>query len=327
MRNKIINIRGRLAKKYFALCVFALVIIVLFGNVFLKKIFPLSGTKMAFIGHDKHVEKRLPPLMVLVLGEFKGNTDTIMVFKYDVQLNKASILSIPRDTFVGENIKNATPWNKINALYSHRFVRRFFYVISKITKQDIQCNGTNLKRILNVVNNMTGLYIQNYILIDREGLVKLVDSIGGIQFDVPMAIDLDGLHLNAGPQRLNGEQVVQLSRFRHNEDGRTYPAVYGIQDFGRMHTQRDLMKAFAQEIIQRKNIVEMIKILDVFRKNVRTNLDFSALKDYLPSLIQINPEQIKLAQLPGESNSTKNEKGLWFFIMDAEKTKTLINYL
>lgn len=293
----------------------------------MKKTFHLNGTKTVSIGHEKHVEKNLEPLMMLILGEFKGNTDTVMVFKYDVQLKKTSILSIPRDTFVGEDIKTATPWNKINALYSHRFIRRFFNVINKIANQDIQVTGTNLKRILNAVNNITGLDIQNYILIDREGLIRIVDSIGGIEFNVPIEIDLDGLHLNAGPQKLNGEQVLQLSRFRHNEDGSTYPEEYGIQDYGRMHTQRDLMKAFAQQMIQHKNIVEMMQVLRVFRDSIRTNMSFNVLKDYLPSLIQINPEQIKFAQLPGESNATQNAKGLWFFIIDAEKAKTMIDEL
>lgn len=39
------------------------------------------------------------------------------------------------------------------------------------------------------------------------------------------------INLKAGTQKLNGEQVEQLVRFRHNSDGSTYPSEYGIEDY------------------------------------------------------------------------------------------------
>lgn len=283
--------------------------------------------KTALLSDNKNSEKTLEPLTVLILGEFVGNADTMMVLKYDTQLKKINILSIPRDTFIGDDIKTATPRNKINAIYAiyPPRVKRIVDFVNKITMRNHR--GPNVKRVLKIVNNITGLDIRYYILINTTGLIKMVNSIGGIDFNVPMTIDLDGTHLEAGFQKLTGEQVSQLSRFRHNEDGSTYPEAYGIQDFGRMHTQRDLMKAFAQQIIQFKNIAKINQVVDTFRENVNTNLDFNALKEYLPSLIQMNMQQIRLAQLPGSPNATDNMHGFWFFITDPQKTKVLVDEL
>ncbi|MFQ8988798.1 MAG: LCP family protein, partial [Intestinibacter sp.] len=54
----------------------------------------------------------------LLLGQSEELTDTIMIAEYDPQLQQASILSIPRDTFIGDNEATATPSQKINAVYS-----------------------------------------------------------------------------------------------------------------------------------------------------------------------------------------------------------------
>ena len=60
----------------------------------------------------KETRKNLNTLTTLVLGESLNLTDTIMLFSYNPRTQEASMLSIPRDTFVGDDPDEATAWDK-----------------------------------------------------------------------------------------------------------------------------------------------------------------------------------------------------------------------
>ena len=134
------------------------------------------------------------------------------------------------------------------------------------------------------------------------------------------------LHVNLqeGWQKLNGDQVEQLVRFRHNANGSTYSYEYGMEDFGRMRTQREVIMAVAKQTIQLKNVKEIGNILDIAEKYVKTNMDFKSLKDYIPYAINLNTDNIKAEQLPG---SPKYINGISFFLYDEEEAKTVVDEL
>ena len=132
------------------------------------------------------------------------------------------------------------------------------------------------------------------------------------------------IHFKAGIQKLNGEQVEELVRFRHNNDGSTYSYEYGIEDYGRMHTQRDLITAVAKQTIKFKNVKEIGNIIDILEKYVKTNINLVDLKDYIPYALELNTENLKTGQLPGESQKLN---GIWFFLHDEQETEELVNEL
>ena len=299
-------------KKHIGLKIFIIVLILLGigGGIFAKRVYDLNGNWLAaLLGHNKETVKNLDKLYILAMGESTGMSDTIIVCSYDPKTQKASMLSIPRDTFIGDSKAYATTSDKINAVYN---------------------GGENPERTLEEVNEITGLNIQNYILIDTEALVELVDVIGGVEFNVPIDMKYDDnkqdLHVNlkAGMQTLNGDQVEQLVRFRHNADGTTYSYDYGIEDFGRMRTQREVIIAIAKQTIQFKNVTEIGNILDIAQKYVKTNMNFATLKDYIPYAIQMDTNNIKAEQLPGQSNYIN---GISFFEYDEEETKKVVDEL
>ena len=290
--------------------IFLLLVIAIAGIIFAKKIKDLDGNWIAvLLGHNKETLENLETLELLILGESTGSSDTIIVCSYNPKTQKASMLSIPRDTFTGSNTSSARPSHKINSLYS---------------------NGETPEKTLEAVNEITGLNIEKYILVDTKALVELVDLIGGIEFSVPIDMKYDDysqdLHidLKEGLQNLNGEKVEQVVRFRHNNDGSTYPYEYGIEDYGRMRTQRDVIKTIAKQTIQFKNVKEIGNILDLVEKYVKTNIKFSDLKDYIPYAVNINMDAIQTEQLPGES---KKLNGIWFFLNDEEETEQVVNTL
>ena len=263
----------------------------------------------ALLGHNKHTLENLEKFQILILGESTGMSDTIIVASYDPKTQEASLLTIPRDTFTGETKSSAKYYHKINSLYSY---------------------GETPEKTLAAVNEITGLDVKYYIIVDTEALIKLVDTIEGLDYEVPIDMNYDDptqdlyIHLSAGWQKLSGEQVEQLVRFRHNNDGSTYPYSYGIEDHGRSKTQRNVIIAIAKQSIQFKNIKEISKIIDIFKEYVDTNADLDAIKDYLPYAISMNMDNIKLATLPGSDDVVN---GIWFFFHDEDETEKIVNEL
>lgn len=299
-------------KKHIGLKIFIIILIILgiCGGLFAKRVHDLDGNWLAaLLGHNKDTLKNLDKLEVLIMGESTGSSDTMIVCSYDPKTQQASMLSIPRDTFIGENTNRAKAGNKLNSFYS---------------------NGSTPEKTMEAINEVTGLNISKYVLIDTKALKELVDIIGEVEFDVPINMDYDDdsqqlyIHLQKGIQKLNGDKVEQLVRFRHNNNGSTYPYEYGIEDYGRMRTQRELIKTILKQTVQLKNVKEIGKIMDLAEKYIQTNMNFSELKNYIPYIVKMNIDNIQTEQLPGES---KVLNGIWFFLNDKKETEEVVNRL
>ena len=264
----------------------------------------MQGIVATLLGHDASTLENLEELRFLVIGQSQNLTDTIMVCSYNPRTQKASILSIPRDTFTGNNKNTATAYQKINVLYQE-----------------------NPEKLLKEVNKKTGLDIKYYIHVDTEALVDLVDAIGGVEFNVPINMKYDDagqkLHvdLKAGTQLLDVKKSEQLVRFRHNNNGTTYPSEYGQEDIGRMRTQREFIKAVIKKLAKPENITKVDEFIAIANKYVKTNMDFNTLKDYAPYALSFNSENVRTETLPGAPEKCN---GLWFFICNQKETKTLV---
>ena len=170
------------------------------------------------------------------------------------------------------------------------------------------------------------------MIVKTEGFIKLVDAIGGVTFNVPIDMDYDDtsqdlhIHLKAGEQLLDGDKAEQLVRFRHNNDGSSYPEEYGDNDTGRMRTQREFIMAVIQQTAKVENIFKLGQILEVAQENVITNIDFNVAKDYIPYAVEFSTENLLTATLPGE-NTNKNAAGTWIFVHDEDETAALIQEL
>ena len=273
------------------------------------------------MGQDEKKLANLDPFTVLIMGVSEDIssklTDTIMVASYNPKTQKATLISIPRDTFVGTNKAKANSYDKINALYQTK------------TKQ----SNTSPQKTLEAVNKITGLNITYYVVISNNALVQLVDAIGGVEFDVPIKMDYDDssqdlyIHLDKGYQKLNGEQAEWLVRFRHNNNGTSYPREYGDNDLGRMRTQREFLKAVGSQMIQLKNITKIGSFIDIFKENVQTNItNWSLIKDYIPYALDFNTENLQTASIPG-APATLGQYNLSFFIHNEKETKKLVQEL
>lgn len=164
------------------------------------------------------------PFTVLLLGSDERNgadeedigarTDTIILCRIDPTQNIISMVSIPRDTMV--QISGST--QKINA--------SFYYGGP---------SGT-----IAAVKDLCDVEIDHYAEINFEGLVGLVDAIGGIDVYVDEEIDdpdAGGIYIPAGQQHLDGASALVFSRSRAYADG----------DYTRVSNQRKVIEAIVHK--------------------------------------------------------------------------------
>lgn len=300
--------KGGKGKKVFLII---LLILLILGGIFAYKVHKngggIRGMLATTLGHDEETVNKLPKMYCLILGKSQNLTDTIILASYDPKTQEAALLSIPRDTFVGESKYTATAWDKINAVYQ-----------------------TGVENVLEDVRNLTGIDVRYYIMVDTEALKVLVDKIGGVEFDVPIDMNYDDnkqglhIHLEAGVQILDGDKAEQVVRFRHNNNGTTYPSSYGTEDIGRMRTQRAFLTALAKQTLVPANITKIPDFLDIAKNYVKTNLDFDAIKDYVPYAVNFSVDNLKTDKLPGQAELTN---GVWIYSIDEEEAEEVINKL
>ena len=292
--------------------VILITILLVFVTIFARYLIRNGGNvKEAFKEMFRDAVGDQEPIFILVLGISEDIsaelTDTMMLIGYNPDTNQAFVLSIPRDSFVGKNINNGGGNDKINALY--------------------QINHKNPEKTIEAVENLTGVNIDHYVIVKTSVLVKIVDTLGGIDFDVPIDMDYDDdsqdlhIHLKAGPQRLNGDQAEQLVRFRHNNNNTSYPASYGDNDEGRTRTQREFLKVVVTKVLETRNMDKIKTIAKAVFDNLETDIKWDKALGYLPYAMDFKMEELEMQQLPGGMVKTT----LWFFKPDLKKTEEVMN--
>ncbi len=194
------------------------------------------------------------PVNILFLGSDKrpgesSRADTILLMRVNGQSKTISQLSIPRDTLAeipgyGEE--------KINSAYSW--------------------GGPAL--MVQTVQELTGLPIHHYVELDFSGFPSIVDSLGGVEIDVPKAIDsqypkgLDWtqVHFDPGPQKMSGEEALVYVRVRYSDD-----------DFQRMGRQQQFMEALQKKVNSPVNLARMPLMAPDIIDNMTTDMSTNEL--------------------------------------------------
>ena len=288
-----------------------LLVIIIAAGVFVYKVNKngggLAGIVTTIVGGNSDDISQLEDIYILCMGKSQNLTDTIMVMKYSPKLQQAQLLSIPRDTFVGKSEASASAYDKINARYQ-----------------------TSPQNTINLVNDLTGLNIKYYVTVDTKALRDLVDTIGGVQFNVPIDMDYDdegqhlAIHLKAGDQLLNGEQAEGVVRFRHNNDYSSYSDEYGDNDIGRMRTQREFIKCVLQQTMKASNILKVNELINIAKEEVETNIPWDVIKSYIPALMQFDAENIRAEMLPGTPRYINQ---ISFYVANRTQAKQLVQEL
>ena len=205
---------------------------------------------------------------VLIVGVDKSKylSDVIMVVRYDEELGKVMAMSIPRDTYV--NYKGGTML--INSVYG--------------AGKRSGGEGGGINAIAETVTRLTGLKINYYVQFEVGTFAKLIDELGGVEFNVPQNMDYDDpvqdlhIHVKKGFQVLDGEDAEAMVRFRG------YPQA----DLKRVEVQQDLFKAIIQQKLSAAYVTKIPAVYGAIRNDVKCNMDLSDMLKYGKSMLGLN---------------------------------------
>ena len=239
----------------------------------------------------------------LLLGtdDGNGNADTLMVGTYDVQAQKISVVSVPRDTIVD---RDWSRYPKINGAYG---------------------GGGGVDRVRRELSGMLGIPIDFYIKVDIRAFVELVNEVGGVDFDVPVDMNYDdpaqnlSIHYKKGMQHLNGQQALEVVRFRHNND------MSGYSDVGRTQTQQKLLTAVVRKLLSWNSVTRLKAFAEIFFEYVDTDLKWDDMAWFAAQVISLNPDTgVTTKTLTGRGDAKYNGY-TWCYELDAEQTLADIN--
>ncbi|BAY90872.1 MULTISPECIES: LCP family protein [unclassified Tolypothrix] len=212
------------------------------------------------------------------VNSFDGLADVMLLIKFDPETKKMVMLSIPRDTrteIEGHGVK-------------------------KINHANLE--GGPALTAKTVSNLLNGVAIDRYVRINVLGVAKLIDALGGVTVYVPkdMKYQDDSQHLyinlKAGKQHLNGDQALQLLRYRHDELG----------DIGRIQRQQMVLRALMDQSLNPATVAQMPKVLDVVKEYIDTNLTVEELVALVGFGVRTNRSNMQMLMVPGRF-SEKNE--------------------
>ncbi|SCK55528.1 LCP family protein [Streptomyces sp. WMMB 322] len=161
-------------------------------------------------------------------GQSGARSDTAMVVHINKKHDKASVVSIPRDTIVerpgcvtGDGSGTAPPQS---AMFNSAY----------------EVGGPACA--VKTVESMSGVRMDHYVEVDFSGFKKLVDNLGGVEVTTrkPISDPDSHLDLEPGTHKLGGEQSLGLVRTRHGVgDG---------SDLGRIQLQQAFLKALRDQV-------------------------------------------------------------------------------
>ena len=231
-------------------------------------------------------------------GESPGLSDTTILLHLSADRSHAYGVSLPRDAMVdrptclGKDGATTDPGglSQFNAAYA--------------------IGGPACTQ--RTVEQLTGIRIDHFVVIDFNGFKDMVDALGGVPVCVPEEVDDDFGHIQlpAGSYEVSGAQALDYVRVRHDlgsENG----------DIGRMKRQQAFLASMANKAISLGTLANPVKLysfLDAATKSLTTDPELASLKE-LSSLARqvkgIGLENIKFLTVPFESYEPDPNRLVW----------------
>lgn len=222
-----------------------------------------------------------------------ARTDTLFVLTLDLNTKKATMLSIPRDTYA-HIVGTKNDWHfKINAAYT--------------------TGGPD--RTIATVNEFLGTSADHYLVLNIDSTKKMVDALGGVDVDVEHEMHYHdkwghlSIDLLPGPQHLSGDQAVGFARFRHGDKGTKVTPEDG--DERRMYRQHLLLRAMVDKAKNFANVTQAPRLADIALSTVRTDLTRQQLLDLAAIFKGVQQDDIQTASLPGDD--FRGADGAWLY--------------
>ncbi len=236
-------------------------------------------------------------------------TDTMILVSLDPDTKRVGILSIPRDLFV--DIPGYDP-NRINTAYSYG---------------ELEGPGGGPRLAMQTVQYNLGIPVNDYVVIDFNAFIGLIDEIGGIDVYVQTPIydpeypdmnyGYDPFSITAGWHHLDGETALKYARSRHSSD-----------DIDRQRRQQDVIYAIRDRVINLNKIPELVlkapTLWAQFNEGIQTGLSLDQLLELAWYIKDIPEENFSRGVLDWEYVVSWNYNGQSVLVPNREKIGALM---
>jgi len=233
-------------------------------------------------------------MLVAGVDESARNTDVLLLISVSKTNGSMKILQIPRDTY----LQYGEAQGKING-YFRRYTEKYG-------------EREGAKRFTDVLSDALGIPIDAYAIFSAETLKNIVDTMGGVTFDVPYTMEYtcsttgETRILKAGVQHLNGEAAAAFVRHRES---------YMEGDLGRLDAQMRFMAAFIKRLQAVRSFRQYKEIYQKNRANLLTNLTEKDIINFIMVYLKNKGNvQTHIMRLPGEA--CRGNKGAWFYVLN-----------
>ncbi len=244
---------------------------------------------------------------------FISRTDSIMIISIDPVGKSASILSVPRDLYV---VIPGRGRDRINTAFVYGAAGNNPAGGAALAMQTVAYN--------------LGVPINDYILVDFSAVIQGIDTLGGIDVNVPFTINdptypsmnygYDPLFIPAGLQHFDGVMALKYARTRHVDN-----------DFGRAQRQQQVILAARQKALS-LGISGLLAKTPIFyrqmEQGIRTDLSLEQIMSLATTASEIPSENIRSDVLDFDYvTSYRTETGAQVLVLSNEKAAALIQSL
>lgn len=198
-------------------------------------------------------------------GEDRGRSDSLMIAHYDQKSKTPKLVSIMRDTYV--EIPGYGK-EKINAAYS--------------------LGGVELVR--KTISANFHVPIEYYVVVNFNDFKDIINTLfpSGLEINAEKDMNLDGVDIKKGLQKMDGNTTLQYARFRHDEES----------DFGRVRRQQQVLSAIAAQSANLESITRLPKTIGKLLGYVSTNLPTTTLISCAKDFLLGDTKEVKTLSIP-----------------------------
>lgn len=225
-----------------------------------------------------------------------SRSDTLMLATFNKKKENVKLLTIPRDSYV--YVPEVGYHTKIN--HAHAY------------------GGPTAT--IDAVESFLNVPVDYYIRLNFEAFVETVDTLGGIEYDVPYEMQepdsndkKNAIHLLPGFQNLNGEEALALARTRKYDS-----------DIARGKRQQEIIKTIVKEASSASSVFKLDDLMEVVGKNMTTNLSFKEMRSFISYGLK---KSIPISTVNLEGNGGKMDDGIWYFQVEEESRASITEEL
>jgi polyisoprenyl-teichoic acid--peptidoglycan teichoic acid transferase len=230
--------------------------------------------------------------------------DALLLATFNTDEKTVKLVSIPRDTYT--YIPISKKMDKINHAHSAGQVK----------------NGPEggPEAMVDAVEGLLNVPVDYFVKFNFAAFMEIVDSIGGIEVDVPVEFTEqdssgtpDAIRLKKGVQTLNGEQALALARTRHIDS-----------DAMRGQRQQLVLEAIVKKVASVGSVTKVGDLIDAIDGNFKTNLSFDDLISFYKYGIDASIEKLQIEGKDAYINSKKQvvpeyREGYYYYYIPDKK--------